>query len=84
MKSTWPSEIALLAFRLLLSTLLNDELIKTELLRSALEHALLDTVLRNEAEHVHLLRLSDPVSTIHRLQVSLGIPGRVVSTFHAR
>lgn len=78
------SEVMILAFGLLLSTLLNDKLIKTKLLRGALEHALLDTALRNEAENIHLLRLSDSVSTVHSLQVGLGIPVPAVSTFYVR
>lgn len=76
------SEIALLAFHPLLSILLNDELINTELLCSVLKHVLLDTVLHNEVGHIHLLHLSNLVSTVHHLQVSLEIPEWVVSTFH--
>lgn len=57
----------ILAFGLLLSTLLNDELVKTKFLRGALEHTLLDTALRNEAEYIDLLRLSDSVGTVHSL-----------------
>ena len=68
------SEVMILAFRLLLSTLLNDELVKMKLLRSALEHTLLDTALGNETKYIHLLRLSDSVSTVHSLQVGLWIP----------
>ena len=74
----------ILAFGLLLSTLLNDKLVKTKLLRGALEHPLLDTALCNEAEHIHLLRLSDSVSAVHSLQVGLGIPAPAVSTFYVR
>lgn len=73
-----------LAFGLLLSTLLNDKLVKTKFLRGALEHTLLDTALRNEAEHIDLLRLSDSVGTVHSLQVGLWIPRPAVSTFHVR
>lgn len=78
------SEVRILTFRLLLSTLLNDKLVKTKLLRGALKHTFLDTTLRNEAEYIHLLRLSDAVGTVHSLQVSLWIPRPVVSTFHVR
>lgn len=68
------------AFGLLLSALLNDKLVETKLLRSAFEHTFLDTALCNEAEHIHLLRLSDSVRAVHGLQVGLGIPGPAVST----
>ena len=78
------SEVTILTFRLLLSTLLNDELVKTKLLRSTLKHTLLDTALRNEAEHIHLLRLTDSVSSVHSLQVGLWIPGPRVSSPHIR
>jgi hypothetical protein len=67
-----------LTFGLLCSTLLNNELIETELLRSTLEHALLNAIFRYEPENIHLLRLSDTVRTIHRLQVGLWIPGPTV------
>ena len=70
------------AFGLLLSTLLNDKLIETKLLGGTLEHTLLDTTFCNEAEHVYLLCLSDSVSTVHSLQVGLGIPGPSVSMIH--
>ena len=57
-----------------LTTLLNDELIKTQLLRRALEHAFLNTVLRNEAINVDLLGLADAVGPVHGLQIRLRIP----------
>jgi len=50
-------------FRLLLPALLDDQLIQPQLVCSAL----LDTVLCDEAEDVHLLRLSNTMSTIHGL-----------------
>ena len=61
-----------------LTTLLNDELIKTQLLRRALEHAFLNTVLRNEAINVDLLGLADAVGAVHGLQIRLRIPVAVV------
>jgi hypothetical protein len=39
-----------------------------------LEHRLLDAVLGDEPEDVHLLRLSDTMSSVHSLKISLWIP----------
>jgi len=61
-------------FRLLLSTLLDDQLIQTQFLCSTLEHTLFDAVLSDEAEDINLLRLADAMSAIHCLQISLRIP----------
>jgi hypothetical protein len=56
----------------LLPTLLNDQLVQTQLLCCMLEHMLLNTILSDEAEDVYLLRLFDPMSPIHPLQIGLG------------
>jgi hypothetical protein len=37
--------------------------------RSTLQHPLLDAVHSDEPEHIHLLRLSDPVGPIRSLQI---------------
>lgn len=63
-----------LAFGLLLSTLLNDKLIQSQLLSGTLKHTLLNATFRHKAENVYLFRLSDSVCTVHSLQVSLWIP----------
>lgn len=60
--------------RLLSATLLNNKLVKLELLCGTLKNALLDCVLRDEAEDVDLLGLTDTVRTIHGLQVCLRVP----------
>ena len=74
------SEVMILAFRLLLSTLLDDQLVKTKLLRRSFEHTFLDTAFRNKTEHIYLLRLSNSVSTVHSLQIGLWIPRTIMST----
>ena len=53
--------------------LLDDQLIQTQLLGSTLQHTLLDTTLRNEAEDIDLLRLANTMCAVHRLQVVSGI-----------
>lgn len=60
--------------RLLRSTLLDDQLVKLELLRSPLEDTLLDGILGDETEHVDLLGLTDTVGSVHSLQVGLRVP----------
>lgn len=68
---------ALLTFlRLLRSTLLDDQLVKLELLRGPLEDALFDGILGDEPEHVDLLGLTDTVGSVHGLQVGLRVPGK--------
>jgi hypothetical protein len=83
---------------LLSSTLLDDELVESQLLGRSLQDSLLDGVLfkrkrktlinvrplgeggknrshlGDEPEDVDLLRLSDSMSTIHRLQIGLRVP----------
>jgi len=54
--------------------LLNDQLIQAPFLGGPFEHALLDAILGDEAEDVHLLCLSNRISMIHSLQISLWIP----------
>ena len=66
-------------FLYLLSPLLDDELIKTQLLCGTLLHTLLDTVLSNEAEYVDLLGLANTVCSVHCLQIRLWIPKAYVS-----
>jgi len=46
--------------------------------RSALQHPLIDAVRSDEPEHIHRLRLSNPVGPIHSLQIRLWIPVVVV------
>ena len=67
-----------LTLRSLRPALLDNELVQPKLLRRPLQHPLLDATLRDEPEHIHLLRLPNPVRAIHRLQVSLRVPVRVV------
>ena len=54
-----------LTFRLLLTNLLNNELVKTRFLGSAFQHPLLDTILRKEPENAYLFHLSDTMRTVH-------------------
>ena len=68
----------LLTFRLLLPSLLDDKLVESQLLRCPLQHTLLHTALRNEAEDVDLLGLTDTMSTVHSLQIRLRVPITVV------
>lgn len=56
------------------SSLLDDELIQPQLLSSTFQYLLLDGVFRYESEDVNLLRLTDTMSAIHSLQISLRIP----------
>jgi hypothetical protein len=74
--STGPEEGTppLTFLRLLRSTLLDDQLIKLELLRGPLEDTLLDGILGDEPEHVDLLSLTDSVGSVHGLQVGLRVP----------
>jgi hypothetical protein len=68
----------MLTLGLLRPPLLNDQLIQPQLLRRPLQHPLLHAPLRDEPEHVNLLRLPDPMRAVHRLQVRLRVPVRVV------
>jgi len=47
-------------------------------LGGTLEHTLLEAVLGDEPEDVHLLRLSDTMSSVHSLKIGLWIPIIVV------
>ena len=67
-----------LTFRLLLPSLLDDKLVEPQLLRCPLQHALLNTTFRNEAEDVDLLGLTDTMSTVHGLQIRLRVPITIV------
>lgn len=51
--------------------LLNHQSVQAHLHLGALDDALLHSILRDEAEHAHFLRLSDTMSAIHRLEVHL-------------
>lgn len=59
-------------------TFLYDESIEREFTRRALHDLFFDGVLRDEAEDVDLSLLADAVCAVHRLQVHLGVPVRVV------
>jgi hypothetical protein len=65
------------------SALLDDKLVKAELLRGALEHALLDGLFRDEPVHIDLFGLTDAVRAIHCLEVSLRVPARHMSVSHS-
>jgi hypothetical protein len=56
---------------LLRPALPNDPLIQPQLLSGTFKHTLLDTIFGDEAEDVHLLRLSNTMSMIYRLQIGL-------------
>ena len=75
---TFKRHFRLLTFRLLLPSLLDDKLVEPQLLRCSLQHALLDTTFRDEAEDVDLLGLADTMSTVHGLQIRLRVPITVV------
>ena len=61
-------------FRHLLPTLLDDQLVKPELLSCTLQHPLLDTTLRDEPEDEYLFGLTDAVGAVHCLEIGLWIP----------
>ena len=61
-----------------LMPLLNDDLVELELDGLALDDLLLDRLLRDQAVDKDLLLLSDTVGTVHRLQVNLRVPVRVI------
>ena len=61
-------------FRHLLPTLLDDQLVKPELLSRTLQHPLLHTTLGDEPEDEYLFGLTDAVGAVHCLQVGLWIP----------
>lgn len=65
-------------FLLLRTSLLDDELVEPELLCGALEHPFLHRFFRDEPENVYLLRLTNSVRAVHRLQVCLRIPVGIV------
>ena len=56
------------------ATLLDHQLIETQLLRGSLEDALLDRVVCHETVHKNLLLLADAVCSVHGLEVCLRIP----------
>jgi hypothetical protein len=56
------------------SPLLNNNLIKTQLDLSPLNHLLLNGVVSDKAIYDHLLELSNAVSTILGLKINLRIP----------
>jgi hypothetical protein len=60
--------------RSLRSPLLDNQLIKPQLLRRPLQHALLDTSLSDKPKHIYLLHLSN--SMFHGLQIGLWVPIR--------
>ncbi len=64
------------------TTLLDNELVEPKLLRGTLQHTFLHAAFRDEAEDVDLLRLADTMSTVHCLQVGLGVPVTVVQNNH--
>ena len=68
----------MLTFRSLCTTLLNDELIKPQLLCRPLQHALLNAAFRDESEDIHLLRLTNTMCAVHGLQIGLRVPVTVV------
>ena len=59
---------------LLRTALLNDKLIQTKFLCSALKDLLLDGILSDKAEDHDLLRLTNTMCTIHGLKIRLWIP----------
>ncbi len=63
---------------MLRSTLLNDELVELELLRGSFNDSFLDRVLRDESEHIDLLRLTDTMRSVHCLEIRLRVPIAVV------
>ena len=58
--------------------LLNHRSIQKQLAIRPLDNLLLHCPLTNEPKHLHRLRLSNPMRTIHCLQVHLGIPIAIV------
>ena len=56
-----------LTFVDLRAPLLNDELVKAQLLRGSLKHSFFNTVFCDEAEYVNLFRLPDAMCAIHSL-----------------
>ena len=62
------------------AALLNDQGVQAQLHFGALDNALLNRALGNQAEHAHLLLLANAVRSVLRLQIHLRIPvavGRV-------
>mmetsp|Transcript_16565 Transcript_16565/g.57911 ORF Transcript_16565/g.57911 Transcript_16565/m.57911 type:complete len:886 (+) Transcript_16565:420-3077(+) len=73
-------QLALAEARVLLheAPLLDDDGVEVQLTLRALDDLLLHSLLRDEAEHAHLLLLPDAVRAIHGLQVHLRVPVAVV------
>jgi len=72
---TYQKLFLLLLGRLIIkAACLNNLVINIEFVSCSLVHGLLDTLLRNEPKDKHRLSLTDTVSTILSLKISMGIP----------
>lgn len=56
------------------TTGLNDLIVDVELVPRTCEHRLLDTLLRDEPQDAHDLRLTDTMGTILRLKIGVRVP----------
>ena len=65
-------------FILGLMTLLNDNSVQLELDGLSLDDLLLNTVFGDESVYIYILFLTDPMSSVHGLQIDLWIPIRVI------
>ena len=65
-------------FVLGLVSLLNDNSIQLELDGLPLDNLLLNTVFGDESVYIHILLLTNPMSSVHGLQIDLWIPIRVI------
>ena len=61
-------------FRHLLPTLLDNQLVESELLSRTLQHPLLDTTLGDEPEDEYLFGLTNTMGAVHCLEIGLRIP----------
>ena len=64
------------------ATLLDDQLVQSQLDLGAFHDLLFDRVLRDEAEYAHLLLLTDTMGAIHGLQIHLRVPVGIEQNDH--
>ena len=83
--TTYQELLLLLLRRLVVeATGLNDLVVNVELVTRAREHGFFDALLGNEPQNADDLRLTDTMSTVLRLQVSMWVPVTVETRGKAR